>query len=478
MSVIRNFNCFTKITVFATAFLASQTGLSVSSGQKQYEELLKRTPLFNDPQLTTYIEDLGAEVVSVSEMAGEKFIFSLLDDPALNAFATADNFVYINRGLLNYVSNEAQLVSVIAHEVAHVTRGHINKQSKSGTATQVLSTVAAILANSNEVYEAGMAYGNSKVRSMGRNHELEADQSGAEYMAKLGYDVDQMISMLSIMKDFETLQKDQAKRRGAIRPTYHGVFASHPRNDARLRAVVSRAKKLTIDRTRGNGAEKYRALTQNLIWGENFLAKDIPKERFSDLTWRVRFDYPEGWVHTRGTAPKATVGHGPDRLSTLSMSRLARTAQTPEEYLYNQLNISEIKNGEEIAPSRLKGFTGLVSSYDETKKEQSITRVAVIYYKLSAYVFEGKTDDGTDFVEQDKLFLQAINTFRPISQAEIAGQKPQRIHYVQATANTTFDGLAKAFSLSKNDVDTLRVINGLYPTGEPQAGEIVKVFRQ
>ena len=114
MSVTRNINCFTKIAVFATAFLASQTALSVSSGQKQYEELLKRTPLFNDPQLTSYIEDLGAEVVSVSEMAGEKFIFSLLDDPALNAFATADNFVYINRGLLNYVSNEAQLVSVIA----------------------------------------------------------------------------------------------------------------------------------------------------------------------------------------------------------------------------------------------------------------------------------------------------------------------------------------------------------------------------
>ena len=478
MPVIRNFYFFLKIAIFATAFVASQTGLSVSSGQKQYEELLKRTPLLKDPQLTSYIENLGAQVVSVSEMADEKFIFSLLDDPALNAFATADNYVYINRGLLNYVSNEAQLVSVIAHEVAHVTRGHINKQSTSGAATQILSTVAAVLANSNEVYEAGMAYGNSKVRSMGRNHELEADQSGAEYMARLGYDVDQMISMLSIMKDFETLQKDQAKRKGAIRPTYHGVFASHPRNDARLRAVVSRAKNLTIDSTRGNGAEKYRALTQNLIWGENFLAKDTPKERFSDLTWRVRFDYPKGWVHSRGPTPIATTGREPDGQSTLSMSRLARTAQTPEEYLYNQLNISEIQNGEEIAPSQLKGFTGLIPRFDEITKQRSIIRVAVIYYKLSAYVFEGATNEGADFDEQDKLLLQAINTFRPITRAEIEGQRPQRIHYVKATSNTTFDGLAKAFSLSKNDVDTLRVINGLYPAGEPLAGDIVKVFRQ
>ena len=478
MSVNQKLNFFSTLAVVTLAFLATQTSLSASSGQKQYEELLKRTPLFKDPKLTSYIENLGAQVVSVSEMAGEKFIFTLLDDPALNAFATADNYVYINRGLLNYVSNEAQLVSVIAHEVAHVTRGHINKQSTSGAATQILSTVAAVLANSNEVYEAGMAYGNSKVRSMGRNHELEADQSGAEYMAKLGYDVDQMISMLSIMKDFETLQKDQARRKGATRPTYHGVFASHPRNDARLRAVVSRAKTLITDNTRENGAEKYRTLTQNLIWGENFLAKNIPKERFSDLNWRVRFDYPKGWVHARGTAPVATTGREPQGLSTLSMSRLTRTAQTPEEYLYNQLNISEVRDGEAITPARLQGFTGLIPRFDKIRKQESLIRVAVVYYKLNAYVFEGETSRGAKFVEQDKLFLDAINTIRPISQAEIAGQKPQRIHYVKATAKTTFDGLANAFNLSKTDVDTLRVINGLYPAGEPQAGEIVKVFRQ
>ena len=128
------------------------------SGAEIYQETLKRTQLFKDPVLTAYIEDLGRKVVAVSEMAGEKFIFTLLDSPDLNAFATADNYVYVNRGLLNYVSNEAQLVSVIAHEVAHVTRKHVNQQSSSATATKVISTIAAVLANSDEVYSLSLIH--------------------------------------------------------------------------------------------------------------------------------------------------------------------------------------------------------------------------------------------------------------------------------------------------------------------------------
>ena len=533
------------------ACLATPLAVAAPSGAEIYQQTLKRTPLFKDPVLTAYIEDLGRQVVAVSEMAGKEFTFTLLDSPDLNAFATADNYVYVNRGLLNYVSNEAQLVSVIAHEVAHITRKHVNQQSSSATATKVISTIAAVLANSDEVYSAGMAYGNSKIRSLGRRHELEADGSGAEYMAKLGYDVDEMLAMLSIMKDFEILQKNQARAKGAVRPTYHGVFASHPRNDARLRAVVSRAKSLSSDVQRDDGAAAYRKLTQGLVWGENFLAKENPAERYSNMAWRVRFDLPEGWTQASGTAPVAVVGSQPEGLATLSMQRLARTAQSPEEFLYNQMNVAAVEGGEAIAPARLKGFSGILKEPSVSlnkepsaslnkapsaspnkapsaspnkapsaspnkepsaslNKEPSASlnekplaslnekplassnnnpavtppnttksvRVAVIYYKLYAYVFRGEVVDGDNFIEQDALFIDAIKTFRPISRAEIAGQKPQRVHYIRATGNTTFSGLAKVFDLSKKDVDILRVINGLYPAGEPSAGDIIKVFKQ
>ena len=157
-----------------------------TTGEDFYKEVLQATPIYDDPELDAYIKKLGNEIVAQSEMAGEKFTFTLLDSPDLNAFATRDNYVYVNRGLLNYVSNEAQLVSVLAHEVGHITKKHVTGQEGKATGAQILSTIAAVLSGSGEVYEAGMAYANSIIRGHGRRNELEADEAGAEYMAKLG----------------------------------------------------------------------------------------------------------------------------------------------------------------------------------------------------------------------------------------------------------------------------------------------------
>ena len=465
--------CSSLITV-AILLLLPVHSMAKTTGEEIYKQVLQSTPIYNDPELDAYIKKLGAEIVAQSEMAGEKFTFTLLDSPDLNAFATRGNYVYVNRGLLNYVSNEAQLVSVLAHEVAHITKDHVNGQEGKATGAQILSTIAAVLSGSGEVYEAGMAYANSIIRGHGRRNELEADEVGAEYMAKLGYAPEQMISMLSIMKDYETLQKDRARARGASKQTYHGIFASHPRNDSRLRTVVSKAKRFQTTETRGDGAAEYRRLTEGLVWGENFLAKEQKPERYSNMKMRVRFDYPAGWTQTSDSSRQSTRGTPQSQDASLSLAPIARTAQSPEEYLYNFLKVAKLDQGRQISPAGLKGFTGILPG----QGEQPDQRIAVIYYKLNAYLFTGAVDNQEQFAETDKLFLKSIESFRPISRREIEGQKPKTIHYVVATGATTFEGLGKALNLNPTEIDDLRIINGHYPSGEPNAGDWIKIFKQ
>ena len=465
--------CSSLITV-AILLLLPVHSMAKTTGEEIYKQVLQSTPIYNDPELDAYIKKLGAEIVAQSEMAGEKFTFTLLDSPDLNAFATRGNYVYVNRGLLNYVSNEAQLVSVLAHEVAHITKDHVNGQEGKATGAQILSTIAAVLSGSGEVYEAGMAYANSIIRGHGRRNELEADEVGAEYMARLGYAPEQMISMLSIMKDYETLQKDRARVRGASKQTYHGIFASHPRNDSRLRTVVSKAKRFQTTETRGDGAAKYRRLTEGLVWGENFLAKEQKPERYSNMKMRVRFDYPAGWTQTSDSSRQSTRGTPQSQDASLSLAPIARTAQSPEEYLYNFLKVAKLDQGRQISPAGLKGFTGILPG----QGKQPDQRIAVIYYKLNAYLFTGAVDNQEQFAETDKLFLKSIESFRPISRREIEGQKPKTIHYVVATGATTFEGLGKALNLNPTEIDDLRIINGHYPSGEPNAGDWIKIFKQ
>ncbi|MGB1808552.1 MAG: hypothetical protein ACPHJ4_06255, partial [Porticoccaceae bacterium] len=197
-------------------------------------------------------------------------------------------------------------------------------------------------------------------------------------------------------------------------------------------------------------------------------------ERFSDMQRRVRLDFPSDWIQDAND-PQSLISASPeDKSAILRVQPIARTAQSPEEYLYNYLKVSQLKDGKAIAPARLKGFTGILPGTDGKPD----SRIAVIYYKLNAYLFSGEVKEQTSFADTDKLFLASINTFRPISSREIQGQRPQRVQYVKATNNTTFAGLAKALKLSATDIEDLRIINSLYPSGEPVAGQWIKVFKR
>ena len=443
------------------------------TGEDIYKKTLEETEKYNDEALQEYVRNLGEKIVAVSEMPNEKFTFTLLDSPDLNAFATRDNYVYVNRGLLNYVSNEAQLVSVLAHEIAHITQEHVIGQEEKATGARIISSIAGALSGSSEVYEATMEYANSLIKGRGRKNELEADEVGAEYMAKLGYKPTEMISMLSIMKDYELHQRKQATSRGVTRPTYHGVFASHPRNDTRLRTVVVKANKLMSETVRDNGAKKYREMTDGLIWGENFLAKTPPSERYSDMNLRIRVDFPKGWTFNEEKAISRIVATPGQSFASLSMARYSRTMQTPEEYLYNYLNVPMLDQGKAIYPSGLKGYTGILNLDDGSR-----TRIAVIYYKLNAFLFEGEVANTDEFESIDELFLDSINTFRSIRSAEIAGQKPKTTAYLKINSLRTYDEIAKTERLNKSDIDTLRIINGHYPSGQPEIGQWIKIFKQ
>ena len=156
------------------------------------------------------------------------------------------------------------------------------------------------------------------------------------------------------------------------------------------------------------------------------------------------------------------------------MAPMPRTPQTAEEYLYNHLKISQLKDGREVQPARLKGYTGILPGVDGSPDQ----RIAVVFYKLNAYLFTGEVGKQESFAEFDEKFLASIDTFRPISNREIAGQKPKTIHYVKATGATTFEALGEHLKLTPYEVQDLRLINGYYPTGEPKPGEWIRIFRQ
>lgn len=173
----------------------------------QEEQMMGRTIMrdvyadpryLDDPEIETYLNQLGYKLVSVSTRNQREFIFFVVSDPSINAFAMPGGNIGVHTGLLLAAQNESELASVVAHEIAHVTQDHIARmvaaQSQSQWPTMAALALALLAARSNpQVASAAIAstqaYSIQSQLNYSRDYEREADRLGYEMLTRSGFDV-------------------------------------------------------------------------------------------------------------------------------------------------------------------------------------------------------------------------------------------------------------------------------------------------
>ncbi len=441
------------------------------TGRELYEQILGQTAIYDDARLVSYVEQVGNQVVSVADTRGLKFTFTVIDDETINAFALPGGYIFVHRGLIAYLNSEAELASVLAHEVAHVTEKHHSRRNKAATGSQLLAGVLGVLTRSGDVAEATAIWGASAVSGFGREMELEADETGAEYLLAAGYEPQAMIDVISLLKDNERLQKKKDQERGRKTPNYHGLFATHPRNDKRLREIIGKIGQLPDAPSVESNVMPFRIATEGMVWGRNYGSPTVPDNVYQDEKRAFRFNIPEGWSFEENSS--GVVGQPDDGGAKITILVMARTLESPDVYIKNQLAIPLLKKSEPMNQNRLKGHTGLVPG-----QEKPDMRLAVIYYGRNAYIFQGEFLNGAVTKKADSEILATARSFRPVSRAALSARKPRVIHYVKATSSTTFAKLAKHLKLGKFGEEELRIINNEYPVGEPDNGQWIKIITQ
>ncbi len=228
----------------------------ISMGAQAHKSIMKQKKRYNNAALQAYVNGIGQQLARQSHRSNIKFTFTILDDPMVNAFALPGGFVYITTGMMAYLNSEAELAGVLGHEIGHVTARHGVKQQSAGVASAVL---VSILTNKTGA-SSGKQFnqlGTALVRGYGRKHELQSDRLGAEYLAKIGYSPESMIDVVRTLKAQEQFAIYQAKKEGRKPRAYHGVFATHPDNDLRLREIISAANRFKSAGTRAENRDGY-----------------------------------------------------------------------------------------------------------------------------------------------------------------------------------------------------------------------------
>lgn len=438
----------------------------VSIGDEMHKELMDEGAAYDDPELQAYVDRIGQRLVAASDTPDDTFTFTVVDSPDLNAFATPGGYIYVNRGLLAYLDNEAELAGVLAHEIAHVTARHAARQQTGRVTNQAVGILAYILTGSGDLADASTMYGQELISGYGREHELEADGLGAEYMHRAGYDAQELLSVISVLKDQEQYQRVRARSSGKPAGTYHGLYATHPRNDQRLQQVIRTASELDLDNRPPDPIVpgEFKRQVEGLVFGPSIQGQQ-DENRFYHNKLAFTFAHPPGW--TVSTGASAIVANAPDGDARMTLSIARRDpSKTPEQELRDRAT-GELGDGRELEQAGLTGYTAIASTGGASR------RLAVLDYKGLNYLFEGAAGD---FAGRDPELVKMIESFRPMVDRERRTGTPMYVHYIQVPRGATFASLASSLRIPDAE-NQLRLLNGYYPRGEPRTGDWIRTIR-
>ena len=426
----------------------------------EHQRLIETIGIYDDPEVAAYVDGIGQLLVANSSMPDATFTFTVLDSPDINAFALPGGFIYVNRGLLAYLETEAELAGVIAHEIGHITENHHSRRATSQTTTTVLATTAYILTGSGDLYDAAQMYGAEVVSGFGRDMELEADAAGAEFMHRSGYDADALLSVIGVLKDQEMYRRVQAKASGKPTGTYHGLYASHPRNDLRLQTVIKTVNSLDLADLPENPEQPgvFRSHVEGLVFGASAQSQS-EANRFYHNKLDFTFRYPEGWTVVQGSRDVTAQSADGSASVTITLSRLD-AGVTAGDYLASTAS-GALSDQRELEQFGLSGSTAIASAGGNSK------RLAVLDHRYR-FLFEGTGADADA--------LTVIESFRPLVAKEKAKGPSRTLHYVQVPRGATLESLSSGARIPDAE-DQLRLINGYYPVGEPRIGDWIKTIR-
>jgi beta-barrel assembly-enhancing protease len=208
-------------------------------GGQIHQELVNsgQITLNNNVEINNYVNEIGQRLAAQGNRPNLKYVFSVVDDDGINAFATMGGRVYVNTGLIKLAENEAELAGVIGHEIAHIEAKHAINQMKAQARNQGLLTAAGL--ERSQIVQLGVAIAVSYPHS--REGEREADNLGFAMLTKAGYAPEAMASFMR-------------KLMAASGGSPPGFLSTHPSTNERVTYLQSQADQYKVTASTAPGS--------------------------------------------------------------------------------------------------------------------------------------------------------------------------------------------------------------------------------
>lgn len=421
--------------------------------------------VYANPQIEAVVGGIVARLIEVSTTPSRPMRVTILNSPAINAFALPSGDLYVTRGLIALASDESELAAVIAHEMAHVTADHARLRQRQAQAAALARSISEVVVdptirqNTRDTAELSLA-------TFSQQQEFQADEIGVQSLARAGFDPFAAARFLTAMARFAALPSLNAA--SEAKP---GFLSSHPSTPERVEHAKRVARQYGAPGIGRTARAAYQRSLEGTLYGDDPREGFVRGREFAHVELGIAFTVPEGYV-----------------LKNTSAAVLA----TDGEHTAIRFDAVPVPDSQPLADYLRSGWIkGLV---EDSIRSETIggLEVATAAALVEGWSFRIGAVRGEDRVfrfifasskpasEYENAFRRTIASFRLLSPSQRAAMRPLRVNTVVVRPNESAESIAARIDGVDPAVKLglFEVLNGFDDDNPMRPGDLVKIVEE
>lgn len=405
----------------AREFVLMSEGHEIAMGQEAAQQVEASLGLVNDADLQSYVRRVGQTLAAKSERPNLPWRFGVVDDPTPNAFALPGGPIYITRGLMSLMDSEAELASVLGHEIGHITARHSVNQLSRAQLAQIGMVAGMIFVPQLQNFGGLLSQGMELLfLKYGRDHERQADDLGFKYALSGSYDVREMDDV------FASLARIGEMEQRSPLPSW---LATHPAPEERIQRISQRLAALPAPPTGTlvNRAQ-YMDQIEGMVYGANPRQGFFRNNEFLHPDLRFRVVFPAGWKTQN--LPQAVVAVSSQQDAMVQLTFAQGTPESAANTFFGQQGLQ----AGQVTRETINGAPAVVG-YFQAQTEQGVVAGLATFlqhggktYQLLSYT------SGSKLQGYDRAFRSVAASFGTVTDPAVLNVRPNRIDVVRLNA--------------------------------------------
>lgn len=435
-------------------------GQEIRMGQQADPEIMAHFGLYPDSGVQRYVRGVGEVLAAASERPNLPWTFRVLDDPTVNAFALPGGFNYVTRGIMVHMNSEAELASVMGHEIGHVTARHSANQMSRAQLAQVGLVAGMILAPDLQdvVGAAGVGLGLLFLK-FSRDDERQADDLGLRYMSRTRYDPREMPNV------FQMLDRVSSASGASRLP---GWLSTHPDPEDRAVRLTRQIDSLAPPPSAIVRRDEYVWQLDGMLYGDNPREGYLRGQTFIHPDLEFWIDFPPGWQVSNQRRSVVAQSQRRDAIIELTLSD-QRSPEAGASAFLRQDGVS----GGPVRSGELNGHPEAHATFRAATQQGSVSGIVMfVSYGRNLYRLLGFSDRNT-WGAYGAVVRTSLGSFDRATDQNALRVAPLRLDIVQLNRAMTLRQFAERYP-SEVPLETLALLNRVDVDERMGAGWLAK----